>query len=166
MWTPDGLDEEVKRKDMESDAEFLTFQNIISNLDKDELIIFSKLLFSLSSNENVRSIYLAGVAAGYAHGLYETNINCFKSNLDVDGYTDNQPDPSPKEKKIDTPHESFQLYCVRPFQNKVFNYYTTKVICINCNVVYPSLKDRMLSKPGPEGCSGCVAKEKNIKKDE
>lgn len=39
-------------------------------------------------------------------------------------------------------------------------YHDGKLLCSNCGKEYPSIEDRALREPGPDGCPGCVEKTK------
>ena len=57
-------------------------------------------------------------------------------------------------------HSKFVEFEVLPVQRPKDGSYDGPVTCRNCGMEYVSLQDRMLEKPGVEGCTGCVQKAK------
>lgn len=172
---PEKMKNELEKREMENDADTLVFEGMIAHLNKDELLMLSKFFFNLADPCTLRAAYYAGALAGYTHAIHHTSIDCFKEDVQVDQLStisDNSTTPIWDSKDVG---KSFNIYeynadCVKygvtpPLVSKnsdlELSYYLTKVVCDNCGVIYPSLKDRMLSKPGVEGCSGCQQKVKH-----
>ena len=150
---------------------------------------FLLTLFDLCSQ--ARSVYFAGVLAGISHIKYHTNIDCFRASREENLHEESsilleqqeqqessilleQQEQQPKKDDEETRlnvikyNAECKQYGVSPYitagpDGDIIepSYLLTRVACNNCEVTYPSLKDRMLSRPGVEGCSGCQQKAKH-----
>lgn len=58
-----------------------------------------------------------------------------------------------------TDHDTYVMYCEQ-YNVVAGGMGNGKVFCNGCGAEYVSLEDRMLRKPGVEGCGGCQHKEK------
>lgn len=77
--------------------------------------------------------------------------------IDVQDATDEQEDFA---ERIVTLHRNLAEFGVLPVNRPKDGDYNGPVVCRSCGKEYVSLQDRMLEKPGIEGCEGCIEKAK------
>jgi hypothetical protein len=165
------MEEAAEHRHMHFQASVHEVKQLISDLSEEQLKTLNMIVVNSSQSE-----WAAAVVVGRIEGELQHRFDVCPcgDKHDTDDLLTHAPEPAKAEVKIDPESEaamemmyrgadgfdlasdeylkSCETYGVRPINGG------PKVECKSCGTVSVSLEDRMLRRPGVEGCSGCQQK--------
>jgi DNA-directed RNA polymerase subunit RPC12/RpoP len=158
---PQELIEKIQaHRDMHQMHDDISAHNTIkflTDMDKEKSESMLNFLQLLAADPAEYIAFYAGFMASQRHHRDNICAACHKDHdksleeMAHEGHPHESPlDVDALKAKIKANEEE---YGVEPIPN------TGLYRCINCGIQYPSLEDRMLKKPGIDGCHGCQHKQ-------
>lgn len=141
----EAVEKELDRRMMIAESRRHDIQRLFDELSKDQLLTLRQVFSDVSTE-------LSGRYASYLEGCLSAILH-YKHNICA-GCGENHEEKFVAQAVENEEEHNLELYNLVRIPGE------TWVACKNCGQAYPSIQDRMLNPPGPEGCEGCIHKAK------
>lgn len=123
-------------------------KHFFESLDETQLRKLAAIMRHCYVSDGDNALYYSGIIQAILDRDHKVCLGCGEKHEDISELIP-EPEAEPTGKARE---ELLYLYNIMETE--------TGLVCIGCGTRVSSLKDRMLRKPGPEGCEGCVHKVK------